>query len=134
MLQDKDSIIVPVINDVVTIMGALDYLPNSAINAPHFKGARANYYVNNFAGGFSKHNVKERTYVIYASGKVKKSIDLGLFVLYPKVDPGATIKVSEDIKIKRQKSEPVDWTRVLESTITKISAITSLYILYLSRQ
>ena len=94
----------------------------------------ANYYINNFAGGFTKHNVKENTYVVYASGKVKKATDLGLFVLYPKVEPGATIKVTEDIKIKRQKPDPVDWTRVLESTVTKISAIASLYILYLSRQ
>ncbi len=41
---------------------------------------------------------------------------------------------NEGVKIKRQKPEPVDWTRILEGTITKISAITSLYILYLSRQ
>ena len=54
--------------------------------------------------------------------------------MYPKVEPGATIKVTEDVKIKRQKPKPVDWTRVIEGTITKISALTSLYILYLSRQ
>jgi len=47
---------------------------------------------------------------------------------------GSTIKLTEDIKIKRQKPEPVDWTKVLESTVTKISALASLYILYLSRQ
>ncbi len=134
VLQDRDSISIPITNDVVTITGALEHLSNNAISAPYFDGARANYYVNNFAGGFTKHNVKENTFVVYASGKVKKATDLGLFVLYPKVEPGATIKVTEDIKIKRQKPEPVDWTRVLEGTITKISAIASLYILYLSRQ
>ena len=134
MLQDRDSIAIPITNDVVTITGALEQLSDNAISVPYFDGARANYYVNNFAGGFAKHNVKEDTYVVYTSGKVKKATDLGLFVLYPKVEPGATIKVIQDIKIERQKPEPVDWTKVLESTITKISAITSLYILYLSRQ
>ena len=134
VLQDLDSISIPITNDVVTITGALEHLSNNSISAPYFDGARANYYVNNFAGGFTKHNVKENTFVVYASGKVKKATDLGLFVLYPKVEPGATIKVTEDIKIKRQKPKPVDWTRVLEGTITKISAIASLYILYLSRQ
>ena len=134
VLQNLDSIFIPNTNDVVTITGALDHLSNNAISAPYFDGARANYYVNNFAGGFTKHNVKENTYVVYASGKVKKATDLGIFVLYPKVEPGATIKVTEDIKIKRQKPKPVDWTRVLEGTITKISAIASLYILYLSGQ
>lgn len=134
VLQDRDSIFIPITNDVVTITGALDNLNNNAISAPYFDGARANYYVNNFAGGFTKHNVKENTYVVYASGKVKKATDLGLFILYPKLEPGATIKVTEDVKIKRQKPEPVDWTKVIEGTITKISAIASLYILYLSRQ
>ena len=66
--------------------------------------------------------------------KVKKAVDLGLFVLYPKVAPGSRIEVTKDIKIERQKPEPVDWTRVIESSITKISALASLYILYLSRQ
>ena len=134
VLKDRDSISIPITNDVVTITGALEHLSNNAISAPYFDGARANYYINNFAGGFTKHNVKENTFVVYPSGKVKKATDLGLFVLYPKVEPGATIKVTEDVKIKRQKPEPVDWTRVLEGTITKISAIASLYILYLSRQ
>ena len=134
VLQDRDSITIPITNDLVTITGALEHLNNNAISAPYFDGARANYYVNNFAGGFTKHNVKENTYVVYASGKVKKATDLGLFVLYPKVEPGATIKVTEDIKIKRQKPKPVDWTRVLEGTITKVTALASLYILYLSRQ
>lgn len=134
VLQDRDSIAIPITNDVVTITGALEHLSNNAISAPYFDGARANYYVNNFGGGFTKHNIKENTYVVYASGKVKKATNLGLFVLYPKVEPGATIEVTEDVKIKRQKPKPVDWTRVLESTITKISALASLYILYLSGQ
>ena len=120
-------------NDVVTVTGALENLSGESVSVPYF-GKRANYYVNNYAGGFTQHNVKENTYVVYPSGTVKKARDFGLFVLYPIVEPGATIKVTEDVKIKRQKPEPVDWTRVLESTVTKISALASLYILYLSRQ
>ena len=133
VLQDGDSIKIPATNDVVTVTGALENLSGGSVSVPYF-GKRANYYVNNYAGGFTKHNVKENTYVVYPSGTVRKARDLGLFVWYPTVEPGATIKVTEDIKIKRQKPDPVDWTRVLESTVTKISALASLYILYLSRQ
>ena len=133
VLHDKDSITVPITNDVVTISGALENLNNHSISVPYF-GKRANYYINNFAGGFTKHNIKSNTHVVYPSGKVKKATDLGLFVLYPKVEPGSTIQVTQDIKIKRKKAEPVNWTKVLESTVTKITAIASLYILYLSQQ
>jgi polysaccharide biosynthesis/export protein len=133
VLHDRDSIDIPITQDLITITGALTNFDETSISVP-FLERRANYYINNYAGGFSKHNVKENTLVISPSGKVSKAKDFGLFVLYPKVEMGSTIKLTEDIKIKRQKPEPVDWTRVLESTVTKISALASLYILYLSRQ
>lgn len=132
-LQDGDKIVIPTLENIVTITGATKNLRNSTINTPFFK-RRANYYVNNFAGGFSKHNLKDETYVLYPSGSIKKARNYGLFILYPKVTNGSTIKVTEDIKIKRLKSEPVDWTKIIESTVTKITGIASLYILYLSRQ
>ena len=132
-LQDGDKIVIPSLENIVTITGATKNLRNSTISTPFFK-RRANYYVNNFAGGFSKHNVKDETYVLYPSGSIKKARNYGLFIMYPKVTNGSTIKVTEDVKIKRVKSKPVDWTKIIESTVTKVTGIASLYILYLSRQ
>ncbi len=133
VLHDLDSINIPQTQDLISITGALSNFEETTISVP-FMERRANFYINNFAGGFSKHNIKSNTLVISPSGSVTKAKDFGLFVLYPRVERGSIIKVTEDVKIKRQKPEPVDWTRILEGTITKISAITSLYILYLSRQ
>ena len=133
VLNDMDSIHISSKLDLITITGALSNFDQTSISVPHME-RRANYYINNYAGGFTKHNVKENTLVISPSGKVTKAKDFGLFILYPRVKMGSTIKLTEDIKIKRQKPEPVDWTKVLESTVTKISALASLYILYLSRQ
>ena len=109
VLNDRDSIYIPLTQDLVTITGALSNFDETSISAP-FQRKRANYYINQFAGGFSKHNVKSNTLVISPSGKVTKAKDFGLFVLYPRVEMGSTIKLSEDIKIKRQKPDPVDWT------------------------
>ena len=133
VLNDQDSIYIPRTQDLISITGALSNFEETSISVP-FMERRANYYINNFAGGFSKHNVKSNTLVISPSGSVAKAKDFGLFILYPRVQKGSTIKITEDVKIKRKKPEPVDWTRVLESTVTKISALASLYILYLSRQ
>jgi len=133
VLNDRDSIHISAKQDLITITGALSNFDQTSISVPHLE-RRANYYINNYAGGFTKHNVKENTLVISPSGKVTKAKDFGLFILYPRVEMGSTIKLTEDIKIKRQKPDPVDWTKVLESTVTKISALASLYILYLSRQ
>ena len=133
VLNDMYSIHISSKLDLITITGALSNFEQTSISVPHME-RRANFYINNYAGGFTKHNVKENTLVISPSGKVAKAKDFGLFILYPRVKMGSTIKLTEDIKIKRQKPEPVDWTKVLESTVTKISALASLYILYLSRQ
>ena len=133
VLHDMDSIHISAKQDLITITGALSNFEQTSISVPHLE-RRANYYINNYAGGYTKHNIKENTLVISPSGKVAKAKDFGLFILYPRVKMGSTIKITEDIKIKRQKPEPVDWTKVLESTVTKISALASLYILYLSRQ
>jgi hypothetical protein len=94
-----------------------------------FFDRRANYYVNNFAGGFSKDNKKSSTIVVYANGVSKKSINLGLFSISPKVKPGSTIKVVSEHKVKRRKKEDVDYNKHIESVITKITAIMSLYLL-----
>ena len=96
---------------------------------PYFNRKRANYYVNNFAGGFTKDNKKSSTIVVHANGVSKKSINLGLFSISPKVKPGSTIKVVSEHKVKRRKKEDVDYNKHIESVITKITAIMSLYLL-----
>ena len=57
--------------DLITITGALSNFDQTSISVPHLE-RRANYYINNYAGGFTKHNVKENTLVISPSGKVLK--------------------------------------------------------------
>jgi len=129
VLLVNDSIIIPRTMDVVHISGKLKNLKGNSISAPYFNRKRANYYVNNFAGGFSKDNKKSSTIVVHANGVSKKSINLGLFSISPKVKPGSTIKVVSEHKVKRRKKEDVDYNKHIESVITKITAIMSLYLL-----
>ena len=58
VLLAQDSIIIPRIMDVVHISGELKNLKGNSISAPYFNRKRANYYVNNFAGGFTNENKK----------------------------------------------------------------------------
>ena len=64
---------------------ALNNLDGNSISVP-FLGLSANYYVNNFAGGYSKQNKKSSTVVLHANGVTKKSLNLGLFSISPKVE------------------------------------------------
>ena len=129
MLIEGDSIIIPKIMDVVHISGDLMNLEGNAISAPYFGARRASYYVNNFAGGFSKENKKSNTIVVYPNGIAKKSIDFGLFTLSPKVKKGATIKVVNKIEVEKDKKIPFDWKKAIESTMLKMTAVLTLWLL-----
>jgi hypothetical protein len=129
VLTEGDSIVIPKIMDVVHVEGSLYNLEDNSITAPHFTSKRAHYYVNNFAGGYTKLNKRNSTVVVYPNGVAKKSLNLWLFSISPKVKKGSTIKVVDKIeKIKNQK-KPFDWNKALDNTITKLTAVLTLYLL-----
>jgi protein involved in polysaccharide export with SLBB domain len=128
VLIEGDSLIIPRTLDVVHVTGDLNNINGSSISVPYF-GKRANYYIRNFAGGFSKNNKKSRTIVTHANGVARKSLNLGLFTISPKVKPGSTINVVSEQKIKRNRKENIDYNKHIESVIVKITAVMSLYLL-----
>ena len=130
VLKKGDSIVIPQILDVVHISGELMNLEGNSISAPFFTRKRANYYVKNFAGGFSKENDRSNTIVVYPNGIAKKSRNYILFKLSPKVTKGSTIRVaSKNIKQKKQKESKVDWNKQIENAMLKISAVLTLWVL-----
>ncbi|MBT6014003.1 MAG: ligand-binding protein, partial [Flavobacteriales bacterium] len=91
---------------------------------------RANFYVNHFAGGFSKENNKRQTVVVYPNGIVKKSINFGLFSLSPKVKKGSTIKVALKVdKQKKKNQNPIDWNQVIERAMLKTTAVLTVILM-----
>ena len=127
-LFEGDSIVIPKTLDVVNITGMLNNIEGNSISVPYV-GMRAHYYVNNFAGGYSQDNRKSSTVVTHANGVTKKSINLGLFSISPKVKPGSTIKVIDDHRVKRRKKEDIDYNKHIESVVTKVTALMSLWLL-----
>ena len=123
-----DSVIIPKRFDVVQVKGDLQNIDGNSISAPFF-GKRAHYYVRNFAGGYSKDNKKGRTIVVHPNGVTKKSLDLGLFTISPKIKPGSIIKVISEKKEKRRKKEDIDYNQHIESVVTKVTGIMSLWLL-----
>ena len=129
VLLEGDSLIIPKIMDFVQISGDLMNLEGRSISAPYFGTRRANYYVNNFAGGFVKANKKANTVVIYPNGIAKKTMNFGLFVIYPIVKRGSIIKVINKVDKSEHKNIPVDWNNAIEKTMLKVTAILSLWLL-----
>ena len=130
LLLESDSLVIPKTLDVVFVTGSLyNFDDANGISVPFLATKRANYYVNNFAGGYSKSNDKNRTVVVYPNGSVKKSVNYGLFTFSPKVTKGSTIKLMSKEEVKKIESLPLDWNQVIEGTMVKITGVMSLYLL-----
>ena len=93
-MLESDSLVIPKSKDIIYVTGSLFNYEKEEVLVFHFEDKKADYYINNFAGGYSKSNDRSRTVVVYPNGSVKKSIDFGLFTISPKVTKGSTIRLS----------------------------------------
>lgn len=139
VLKKGDVIEVPKTMDLVTIIGktnldlvSKDEIVNTGkISATFLNGKRAQYYVNEYAGGFGKDADKSKLTVTYPNGQTKKTRNFGLFRVYPKVKPGSVVKVplkeKDPEKEKREKErEPIDWNKVAANVIAQAVSILTL--------
>jgi len=142
ILQEGDEIMIPKTSNIVSITGATkasEIYPEritaqGKIQVPYRGGKSAKYYLDTYAGGLSKDGSYNKITVIDASGKVTKTKGFLFFRKYPKVGPGAEIKVGyKDIKVKETgkegEKEDVKWGDILANSIAQATAILSLVLL-----
>jgi protein involved in polysaccharide export with SLBB domain len=135
IVKAGDVINIPKVIDLIAIRGDVEYLQvvdQEQVNAPFVKGKRANYYIKDFANGFTKTTHKKKTYVIDNNGKVNRTKNFLGIKLYPKVKKGSVIyAVTKPEKVKRdkKKSEPIDWNKAIADVTIKITGLLTLVIL-----
>ena len=135
VLKDGDEIIIPRINELIKINGAVKY-PGvdslTSVNSPFYKGKRAKFYVNHFTAGFDKNAWKRKTYVIYPNKLIHQTTHFGLFKIYPKVVLGSTIVVPEKPEKKQKdksKDTPVKWHEFFQGFSASLVSILTLTVL-----
>ncbi len=137
ILKEGDVITIPKSNELVSIKGLVDYPDINTIgqiSVPYHKYRRAKYYVNEYAGGIDreKEGSSNEITVEYPSGEVKRTINLGLFKIYPKVKKGSIITVGrKPIKSEEEEKEKkeIDWESVISRSLAQITAVVTLYVL-----
>ncbi|MGB0838586.1 MAG: SLBB domain-containing protein [Chitinophagales bacterium] len=140
LVLDGDSIFIPRQQNIVTLSGALHHFAiDTALQiAVSFDGERrANYYVNQYGGGFSAFAKRSRTYVQLPNGKTRKAKNFGLFNLYPTVPNGSTIMVDITKRRKRQLireakaleaeyDEDKKWNEAFDSITARIATVLTI--------
>ncbi len=112
LLQDGDIIRIPKEPQTVRMQGEVLY-PTSTryLESMNFK-----HYISE-SGGFTELSARKRSYIVYANGSVDRTRKvLGLFNVYPKVEPGSEIIVPK-VNVK------IESAARLQATITAVTGI-----------
>jgi len=137
ILEPGDQINIPIMTDVVTISGFVDfpYVDSFRQVTVPYAGSwhRAKYYIKKYGLGFSEFGKKSATYVIQPGNNVVDVNNIGPIKVYPHVPVGSVIVVPQNpdksTKQKSQHTSAIDWNNAIESTLTKVTAIISLIVL-----
>ena len=142
LLKAGDVLEIPKVKDLVSITGATnakEFYPDkiinngNKINVPYSNWKRAHSYVRKHAGGVSKIGSKKLITVEHPNGELKKTLNLGLFSLTPRIRPGSVIKVGsrpkKEVEEKEIRKKNQNWEEVFGKTITQVTSLLTLILL-----
>jgi protein involved in polysaccharide export with SLBB domain len=121
LLLEGDTLIIPALQEVVTIRGNVFKSPTKVVFE---KGRRSFRYYVRQAGGFESKSKKKASTITYMDGRVKRARGILGIKFYPRVKPGSTLEVprkqkkqKEDEKEKKER-EPIDLQALLSGAVT----------------
>lgn len=126
--DDYDPILLP--EDMVTVTrksntisianGGINFIGNAAdLKMMYVKGKRANWYIENFTGGFNERADRNKVYVLCASGRIKKTKHGLFFRTYPKVYSGEKIIVNtKKEKADKAQKKSIDWDKFVNKVLS----------------
>ena len=140
VVKNGDVIDVPKVREFVTIKGATkaqEVVGEASINegneihVPFHEGKDAMFYINEYAGGLSDFADRNKVFVEYANGEIKKPRNGFLRKRYAKVKQGSIISVGyKPVPVENEEStSDVDWTKVLGDSVAQAMSILTLILL-----
>ncbi|MEZ5047903.1 MAG: SLBB domain-containing protein, partial [Chitinophagaceae bacterium] len=121
ILKNEDIIIIPQINDIVSVKGAVQHEVNMKYDADN---KNIKHYIS-AAGGYGERPWKKRITVKYANGKVKETKNYLFYRKYPRITEGAVVEVPT----KPKKDDKVNLSEIISYTLTTLTTLTTLIIL-----
>ncbi|MGB3548227.1 MAG: SLBB domain-containing protein [Saprospiraceae bacterium] len=139
-LRTGDTLQIPKRRDLVAIyvsgtrarQAFADSLVRDQIIYVSYQGRHtADWYVEQYAGGFAQNAKRKRTTVQYPNGRVKRTSQALWAEIYPWVEPGSEIRVGlKDPKPPKDPNRPrIDWGEVAQVTIAGLTSLVTLLVL-----
>jgi hypothetical protein len=107
-------------NTISIANGGINFIGNAAdLKMMYVKGKRANWYIENFTGGFNERADRNKVYVLCASGRIKKTKHGLFFRTYPKVYSGEKIIVNtKKEKADKAQKKSIDWDKFVNKVLS----------------
>jgi protein involved in polysaccharide export with SLBB domain len=130
ILKPDDIITIPDAKALVTIfttntdaaeMYNASLLKTGQISTAYLAGKNAGWYIKSYAGGFGPKADKNRVTVLQPNGDINRTVNLGLFRIYPRVTKGSVIRIpTKKEKAKKEKGtdKKVDWDKALAQILS----------------
>jgi hypothetical protein len=139
-LTEGDVITVSKVIDYVSIYGSgIQYIENQitldtltdvvVMNSPFINGKRAGYYIRNFGNGFTPDAWRSKTFVVETNGRVRRTVNLYVVRIYPKVNKGSSIYVNSKVKKGEVNRIPTDWNKVISDITVKLTGLATIWAL-----
>jgi protein involved in polysaccharide export with SLBB domain len=121
VLKDSDVIIIPSLNDIVSIRGEVQSSTNIKFDPSNMD---IRYYIA-AAGGYADRPWKNRIYIKYQNGRIKSTKNYLIARVYPKVKEGSTIYVP----LKPKKENTTKFSEVFSYSLSALTTLATLLIL-----
>jgi protein involved in polysaccharide export with SLBB domain len=139
-LTEGDVITVSKVIDYVSIYGSgIQYIENqitldtltdvAVMNSPFINRKRAGYYIRNFGNGFTPDAWRSKTFVVESNGRVRRTVNLYVVHIYPKVNKGSSIYVNSKVKKGQVNRIPTDWNKVISDITVKLTGLATVWAL-----
>ena len=118
VLADKDEIVIPKLDNKITIRGGV----LRPITITYHDGITMGECIS-AAGGISENARRSRAYVVYYNGRAKRTKTFGFFKLNPRIEPGSEVVIPEGAQRKDILTGILQYVTILAQIGTSVATL-----------
>jgi len=118
VLADKDEIVIPKVDNKVTIRGGV----LRPVTISYYEGLTVGECIS-AAGGITENTRRNKAYVVYFNGRAKRTRTFGFFRINPKVLPGSEVVLPEGEKRKDALTTFLQFTTTIAQILTAFATV-----------
>ena len=118
VLADKDEIVIPKLDNKVTIRGGV----LRPVTIAYYEGLTLDECISS-AGGITENSRRNKAYVVYFNGRAKRTKMFGFFRVSPRIEPGSEVILPEGSKRKDALTGILQVTSVIAQVFTALATV-----------